>query len=174
MDLKEKVRIIENFPIPGISFKDITPLLSDPDVYLETIRQLDILVDTLNEKPDVIVAPESRGFLFGVPLALKRGIGFVPVRKPGKLPCAVISEEYKLEYGTNKIEVHADAISKGDKVLIVDDLIATGGTLEATAKLIEKMGGNIIGIVAVIELTEVGGIEKLKKYRPKALISYPY
>ncbi|MDV0447232.1 Adenine phosphoribosyltransferase [Methanosarcinaceae archaeon Ag5] len=174
MDLKEKVRIIEDFPFAGISFKDITPLLSDPDVYVETINQLEKVVQNLDEKPDIIVAPESRGFFFGIPLSFKMGIGFAPARKPGKLPCEVVSQEYTLEYGTNSIEMHKDAISPGTKVLIVDDLIATGGTLLATAQLVEKMGGDIVGMIAVIELTDIGGLEKLKKYNPTALISYPY
>ncbi|WNY24706.1 adenine phosphoribosyltransferase [Methanolapillus millepedarum] len=173
MDLKEKVRIIDGFPFAGISFKDITPLLSDPDVYMETVNQLEKLVQNLDEKPDIIVAPESRGFFFGIPLAFKMGIGFVPARKPGKLPCEVVSQEYTLEYGTNAIEMHKDAVGPGTKVLIIDDLIATGGTLLATAQLVEKMGGRIVGMAAVIELTDIGGHEKLKKYNPIALISYP-
>ncbi|HAQ40081.1 MAG TPA: adenine phosphoribosyltransferase [Clostridiales bacterium] len=170
MDLKETIRVIEGFPTEGISFKDITTLLKDPEALRECINQLaerfkDIQVD-------MIVGPESRGFIFATPLAYLLGTGFVPVRKPGKLPAETISYEYKLEYGTDKLEMHKDSIKPGQKVIIVDDLLATGGTMYAAAKLVEKLGGEVAGLGFLIELNELNGRERLKGYKVESLIQY--
>jgi len=170
MDLKNSIRIIENFPKKGISFKDITTLLQDGNVLRYTI---DGIVECLKEKKvDVIVGPEARGFLFGVPVAYALGVGFVPVRKPGKLPYDTIQIEYELEYGTDKLEIHKDAIMPGQKVAIVDDLLATGGTVAAVTKLIEQMGGEVVSLNFVIELTELNGKNKLKDYDIMSLVKY--
>jgi len=170
MNLKNSIRIIEDFPKKGISFKDITTLLQSGDVLKYTI---DGMVTYLKDKQvDVIVGPEARGFLFGVPVAYALGAGFVPVRKPGKLPCDTIEIEYDLEYGTDKLEIHKDAIMPGQKVAIVDDLLATGGTVAAVTKLIEQMGGEVVSLNFVIELTELKGKEKLKDYDIMSLVKY--
>lgn len=170
MDLKNSIRIIENFPKQGISFKDITTLLQNGEVLKDTI---DGMVAYLKDKQvEVIVGPEARGFLFGVPVAYALGAGFVPVRKPGKLPCDTIEIEYELEYGTDKLEIHKDAIMPGQKVAIVDDLLATGGTVAAVTKLIEQMGGEVVSLNFVIELTELNGKEKLKGYDIMSLVKY--
>lgn len=170
MNLKDKIRIIQDFPKEGISFKDVTPLLQDGEALKETIK---IIADELREKNvDVIVGPEARGFLFGVPVAYELGIGFVPIRKPGKLPYDTMAVEYDLEYGTDKLEVHKDAIKPGQRVAIVDDLLATGGTVAAVAKLIEQIGGEIVSFNFVIELTELNGREKLEGYEISSLLRY--
>lgn len=170
MDLKNNIRIIENFPKKGISFKDITTLLQDGEVLKQTI---DGIVEYLRDKQvDVVVGPEARGFLFGVPVAYALGAGFVPVRKPGKLPYETLEIEYELEYGTDKLEIHKDAIKPGQKVVIVDDLLATGGTVAAVTKLIEQMGGDVISLNFVIELTDLNGKEKLKGYDLMSLVKY--
>lgn len=141
MDLKEKIRVIEGFPKEGISFKDITTLVADGEAFKESI---DRIVEHLKDKNvDVILGPEARGFIFGVPVAYALGVGFVPVRKKGKLPAETVSVDYSLEYGVDVLEIHKDAIKKGQKVAIVDDLLATGGTVEAVAKLVEKVGTQI-------------------------------
>lgn len=171
MDLKEKIRVIEDFPKEGISFKDITTLIKDKDAFKETI---DRLCEVIPDDVDMIVAPESRGFIFATAVAYKIGAGFVPVRKPGKLPAQTISYTYDLEYGTDTIEIHKDAIKKGDKVVILDDLIATGGTLEAAAKAVEMLGGEIVSIVALMELTGLKGREKLKDYKVYSLVDYEF
>ncbi|MBU3111358.1 adenine phosphoribosyltransferase [Clostridium lacusfryxellense] len=170
MDLKNSIRIIENFPKENISFKDITTLLQDGNVLKYTIDRM--VSDLKNKQIDVIVGPEARGFLFGVPVAYALGAGFVPVRKPGKLPCDTIEIEYELEYGTDKLEIHKDAIKPGQKVAIVDDLLATGGTVAAVTKLIEQMGGEVVSLNFVIELTELNGKEKLKGYHIESLVKY--
>ncbi|KYH36020.1 adenine phosphoribosyltransferase [Clostridium tepidiprofundi DSM 19306] len=170
MNLNDKIRIIEGFPKEGISFKDVTPLLQDGEALNETI---DKLAEYLNDKNiDVIVGPEARGFLFGAPVAYKMKKGFVPIRKPGKLPYDTISVEYDLEYGKDKIEIHKDAIKPGMRVAIVDDLLATGGTIAAASKLIEEMGGDIVALAFVIELTDLRGREKLKDYDVMSLLKY--
>lgn len=170
MNLKDKIRIIQDFPKEGISFKDVTPLLQDGEALKETIK---IIADELREKNvDVIVGPEARGFLFGVPVAYELGIGFVPIRKPGKLPYDTMAVEYDLEYGTDKLEVHKDAIKPGQRVAIVDDLLATGGTVAAVAKLIEQIGGEIVSFNFVIELTELNGRDKLEGYEISSLLRY--
>jgi len=168
--IEDKIRVIENFPKEGISFKDITPLLSDGKVYKECIRQI---CEQLKDKDiDVIVGPEARGFLFGTSVAYELGVGFVPVRKPGKLPYETVSVEYALEYGTDKIEMHKDAIKKGQKVVVVDDLLATGGTVGAITKLVEEMGGEIVSLNFVVELTDLNGRAKLEKYDVQSLVKY--
>ncbi|ADL51815.1 adenine phosphoribosyltransferase [Clostridium cellulovorans] len=170
MDLKSKIRIINDFPKPGISFKDITTLLQDGEAYKYAI---DTMTETLkNEKVDLVVGPEARGFLFGVPVAYALSAGFVPVRKPGKLPCDTISMEYALEYGVDSLEIHKDAIKKGQRVAIVDDLLATGGTIEAVAKLVEELGGEVVSINFAIELKDLKGREKLQGYNIHSLIEY--
>lgn len=172
MDLKEKVRVIEGFPKEGISFKDITTILKDGEAFKYTI---DKMTEAAKEKEiDIVVGPEARGFLIGAPIAYALGAGFVPVRKPGKLPCETVKSCYNLEYGSDSLEMHKDAIKPGDKVLIVDDLLATGGTIESVAKLIEKLGGDVVGIEFIIELTGLNGRKKLSQYDVKSIIQYEY
>ncbi len=162
MDLKKYIADIPDFPEPGVLFRDVTPLLADATAYKESIR---LLVDFAKDKNiDVIAGPEARGFLFGCPAAVELNCGFVPVRKPGKLPREVVSKSYELEYGTNEIQMHSDSIKPGQNVLIVDDLLATGGTVEAAVSLIEQMGGNVVGIAFLIELEALKGRDLLKGY----------
>ena len=168
--LEEYVRSIPDFPEEGIIFRDITSVIQYPDGLQLAIDGLDGLVKGTDY--DVVVGPESRGFIFGVPVAYKNHKSFVPVRKKGKLPCETISQEYSLEYGTATIEMHKDAIKPGQKVVIVDDLIATGGTIEAIIKLVEALGGEVVKIVFLIELQGLKGREKLKGYDVDALIKY--
>lgn len=170
MELKNFIRDVPDFPVKGIVFKDITTLLKDKNAFLEAFNQLYEKVSNL--KVDKVVSIESRGFIFGSLLAHKLNAGFVPVRKPGKLPGEKISETYLLEYGTDSLEIHKDAINPGEKILIHDDLLATGGTVEAVCKLVEKLGGEIIGIVFLIELSFLKGREKLKKYNVSSIIKY--
>jgi adenine phosphoribosyltransferase len=169
-DLKKYIRSIRDFPIKGIMFRDITTLLKDPIAVKETLNQL--LSFVKDQKIDKVVGIESRGFIFGAMLANELKAGFVPVRKPGKLPAEKESQTYQLEYGLDKIEVHKDAINKGDKVLIHDDLLATGGTAEAACKLVEKLGGKVIQISFIIELAFLNGREKLRNYNVNSLITY--
>ena len=170
MDLKEKIRVIDGFPVDGISFKDITTLLKDAGALNECINQM---ADRFKDiKVDVIVGPESRGFIFATPLAYLLKTGFVPVRKPGKLPAETISYEYSLEYGVDSLEIHKDSIKPGQKVLIIDDLLATGGTMFAAAKLVEKLGGEVVGLGFLIELEDLNGREKLSSYKVESLIKY--
>ena len=159
VDVKSKIRDIKDFPKEGIIFRDITTALKDA----ETLRVIvDYLCDQFkDEKIDYIAGIESRGFILGMPMAYKMGIGFVPVRKPNKLPAATYSQEYSLEYGTDKIEIHQDAFPQGANVLVVDDLLATGGTAEAACKLVKKAGANLVGAAFLIELTALKGREKL-------------
>lgn len=170
MDLKQTVRVIEDFPKEGISFKDITTLLQDGKALKFAIDE--IIKDLKDKEVDLIVGPEARGFLFGTPVAYGMGVGFVPVRKPGKLPWEVEGFEYDLEYGSNRLEIHKDAIKPGQKVAIVDDLLATGGTMEAAAKLIEKLGGEVVSMQFLIELEDLDGRAKLAKYDVNSLIKY--
>ena len=170
MDLKQTVRVIENFPKEGISFKDITKLLQNGEALKFAIDE--IIADLKDKDVDLIVGPEARGFLMGTPVAYGMGVGFVPVRKPGKLPWEVESFEYDLEYGSNILEIHKDAIKPGQKVAIVDDLLATGGTMEAAAELIEKLGGEVVSMQFLIELEDLDGREKLTKYNVNSLIKY--
>ncbi len=170
MDFNQYIRVIEDFPKPGISFKDITTLLKNGQAYREAV---DALVEQVREwKPDVIIGPEARGFLLGAPVAYALGIGFIPVRKPGKLPGETVSETYELEYGTDTLEVHADALYTGQRVVIVDDLLATGGTMLATARLAEKTGAQVVGMSFLIELGFLEGRNKLKGYELFSLIKY--
>jgi adenine phosphoribosyltransferase len=158
--IKSKIRTVPHWPKEGIMFKDITTLLKDPDGFKETI---DLLHKRYKDKKiDKVIGIESRGFIFGAPLAYLLGCGFVPVRKPGKLPAECEAEEYTLEYGKDKIEIHKDAISKGDKVLIVDDLIATAGTASAARNLVKKLGGEIVECAFIVELIDLRGRDKLK------------
>lgn len=171
MDLKEKLRHVMDFPKEGIDFIDITTVLQDKEAFSECIDLMKNAVETLGDV-DLIVGPESRGFVFGTPLAYSLEKGFIPVRKKGKLPYKTISAEYKLEYGVDSLEMHEDAITAGQKVVIVDDLLATGGTTEAIIELVEKLGGEIVGIVYFIELSFLGGREKMKGYNVKSMVQF--
>lgn len=170
MDFKDYIREIPDFPKEGISFKDITTLLQNGEVYRATI---DALVEKIKLwQPEVIIGPEARGFLLGAPVAYALGIGFVPVRKQGKLPGKTISETYALEYGFDTLEVHADSIHPGQRVVMVDDLLATGGTMLATAQLMSKIGAEMLGMGFLIELTFLDGREKLANYPVFSLVEY--
>ena len=170
MDLKQTVREIKDFPKEGIDFKDITTLLQDGKALKFAIDEF--IADLKDKNVDIIVGPEARGFLMGTPVAYGMGIGFVPVRKPGKLPWEVESFEYDLEYGSSTIEMHIDAIQKGQKVVIVDDLLATGGTTKAIIDLVEKMGGVVAKVVFLIELEGLNGRELLKGYDVESILQY--
>jgi len=172
MDLKEKIRVIEDFPKKGISFKDITTIIGDGEALRETIQ---LFAEYLKDKHvDAIVGPESRGFIFGVPVAYTLGIGFIPVRKKGKLPYETESITYDLEYGQDTLEIHKDAIKKGMRVAIIDDLIATGGTIQAIAQLVEKLGGEIVSIDFLIELKGLKGRNKISQYDVKSFVEYEF
>ncbi len=170
MDFRGKIREIPDFPKPGISFKDITTLLKDGKAFnalIETLR------DHYKDKGiDTVVGIESRGFLVGAPLAYALGAGFVLVRKPGKLPCAVEKVEYALEYGTDSLEIHKDALKPGEKILICDDLLATGGTTKATVELVNKLQAEVVSLAFIIELTYLNGREKLAGYDIFSLVKY--
>lgn len=170
MNLKDYVSEVPNWPKDGVSFKDITTIMDSGEAYKYATDQI---VDFAKEKEvDIIVGPEARGFIIGCPVAYSMGIGFAPVRKDGKLPREVIKYEYDLEYGSNVLTMHRDAIKPGQRVLITDDLLATGGTIVATIKLIEELGGIVVGIAFLIELKYLNGMEKLKEYDTISLISY--
>ncbi len=169
-DLKSKIREISDWPEKGINFKDITPLLQDKDAFAFVIDKL--AEPYLNNKPDIIVGVDARGFILSAAMAYKLGTGLAIIRKKGKLPNKTISQEYALEYATNTIEMHEDAIQKDQKVLLVDDVLATGGTMEATTQMVEKLGGQILGIIFLIELDFLKGRDKLKKYPIFSLIQY--
>ena len=165
MSIKSKIRTIENYPIDGVMFRDITTLFQDPEGLREAI---DLLVERYKDlKIDKIAAIEARGFLLGAPLAYLLGVGLVLIRKPGKLPAKTIDQEYELEYGSDRIEVHDDAIEKGEKILIVDDLIATGGTVEAAVRLVEKMQGEIVECCFIVDLPDIGGRARLENMGQK-------
>ncbi|RKZ20076.1 adenine phosphoribosyltransferase [bacterium] len=170
MDLKSLIRDVPDFPKKGIIFKDITTLLKNPQGFREAVDSM--LRPYENEKIDLVVAVESRGFIFAGAMAYKIGAGLEIARKPGKLPAETIKEEYQLEYGTDALEMHRDAVSPGQRVLLVDDLLATGGTALALARLVEKLGGEIVGFSFLIELTFLNGREKLKNYRVETVIKY--
>lgn len=170
MDLKSKIREIEDFPIKGVSFKDITTLTRDKDAFNHAVSSM--INDLKDKEIDYIVGPEARGFLFGAAVAYGLGVGFIPIRKPGKLPGETTSYEYELEYGTNTLEIHTESIKKGDRIAIVDDLLATAGTVMAATKLIESLGGNVVALEFVIELTFLGGREKLGDYHVNSLVKY--
>ncbi len=168
--LKSMIRDVPDFPKPGIGFKDITTLIKDPWALNTAIYEMKKYCHA--KHIDKIAGIESRGFIFGSILAQELGIGFVPVRKRGKLPAAKMTEEYEKEYGPDAVEIHKDAIEKGDSVLIVDDLIATAGTAVATANLIEKMGGTVVGLLFLVELSFLNGRDKLSKYEVHSLLKY--
>ena len=169
-NLKDYVRTIPNFPEEGVMFRDVTTVLQDPDGLKLAIDGMQGKIANLEF--DVIVGAESRGFLFGMPLAYNLNKAFVPVRKKGKLPAETISESYNIEYGQATLEIHKDAIKPGQKVVIVDDLIATGGTLEAIIKLVERLGGEVVRICCLIDLPELGGKEKIKDYEVDTVIAF--
>ena len=170
MEYKGSIRIIDDFPKEGISFKDITTLIKDGEGLRKSV---DDLANFLKDKNiDVVVGPEARGFIFGVPVAYALGVGFVPVRKKGKLPAETVKIEYSLEYGTDTLEIHKDAIKPGERVAIVDDLLATGGTIGAVAKLVEQVGGEVVAMGFAIELTELNGRDKLGNYDIRSLVQY--
>ena len=170
MDLKQYIASIPDFPKEGIIFRDITPLMQNGEAFSYTCNQMISYAKEIGA--EVIVGPESRGFIFGCPVAYSLGIGFIPVRKPNKLPRKTISYFYDLEYGSNELHMHFDSIKKGQKVLIIDDLLATGGTVEATIKMVEQLGGEVVGCAFLIELLGLHGRELLKDYNVKSLISY--
>ena len=170
MDLRAMIRNVPDFPKPGIVFRDITTLISDGAALDAAASQL---ADHFRaQRPDLVIGVESRGFILGVAVALKLGVGFIPARKPGKLPAETISEQYELEYGTDAIEIHKDAIMPGRKALLIDDLIATGGTAEAAVKLVEQAGGAVVGCGFLIELAFLKGTDKLSEYEVFSLIRY--
>lgn len=169
-ELKKYIRDIKDFPKPGIVFKDITTLLKEPDAVKTTLQELYEFSKDLNVSK--VVGIESRGFIFGSMLAEKLNAGFVPIRKPGKLPAETESKTYDLEYGNDSIEIHKDAIQRGERILIHDDLLATGGTALAAAQLVEKLGGDVIQFSFIIELTFLQGLAKLKGYDVRSLIKY--
>ena len=169
-DLKKLIRSVKDYPKKGVVFRDITTLLKDGKAFKKTV---DLLYKKYHgKKIDLVVAVESRGFILGGALANRLGVGFVPVRKFGKLPADRIEQKYDLEYGTDSLEIHKDAVKKGQKVLIVDDLLATGGTLQAACKLVEKLGGKVVGILVLIEISFLKGREKLQNYELFSLIKY--
>jgi adenine phosphoribosyltransferase len=165
MTIKSRIRTVPNYPKPNIQFRDITTLLKDPVGFQLTID--DLIRRYKDVKIDKIAGIESRGFILGAPLAYALGKGFIPIRKKGKLPAETIGHDYELEYGSDRIEIHTDAIDKGEKILLVDDLIATGGTAEAACKLIEKMGGKIVECCFIIDLPDIGGHARLEKHGHK-------
>ncbi|MED3720672.1 adenine phosphoribosyltransferase [Geobacillus stearothermophilus] len=170
MDLKQYITIVPDFPKPGIMFKDITTLMDNGLAYKYAIDQI---VQYVREKQiDIVVGPEARGFIIGCPVAYALGVGFAPVRKEGKLPREVVRVEYGLEYGTDVLTMHKDAIKPGQRVLITDDLLATGGTMRATIDLVEQLGGVVAGLAFLIELTELGGRKKLEGYDILTLMQF--
>jgi adenine phosphoribosyltransferase len=169
-DLRSKVREVPDFPTPGVGFKDITPLLASPEALRETISQLADWVAA--RQPDVILGAEARGFILGPAIAAAVGCGFVPARRPGKLPPETVSASYVLEYGENALELHPDLIANGARVVIHDDVLATGGTVEAICGLVERLGGIVVGACFIIELTFLGGRERLRGLDVHALIDY--
>jgi adenine phosphoribosyltransferase len=170
VDLRQFIRAIPDFPKPGILFRDITPLLSNPDAFHKAIDMLCSRYAGMGI--DTIVAAEARGFIFGAPMALRLGIPFVPIRKPGKLPYESMRHEYDLEYGTDTLEMHIDAISEGHRVLVVDDLLATGGTVNACCTMVEKAGGKVVECAFIIELLGLGGRKKLEPHQCFSLLTY--
>lgn len=170
MDLRAYIRDVPDFPIEGVVFKDITPLLRAPDAFAQAVDRLEAYCRA--KRPDAIVAIEARGYVLAAPLALRLGAAFVPARKPGKLPWRTIREEYQLEYGVAALEIHEDAISPGQRVVIVDDVIATGGTLKATRRLVERLGGEVVGIACLIELAFLNGRRSLDGAELFSVLTY--
>jgi adenine phosphoribosyltransferase len=170
MRLASLVRDVPDFPIEGILFKDITTLIRDADAFREAV---DWMTDQYAESNvDLVAAIEARGYIFGAPVAYNLGVGFAPIRKPGKLPAEIISESYELEYGTNSLEIHADGIEPGQRVLVVDDLLATGGSARAAIRLVERLGGLVVGVAFLIELDFLHGRDMLEGYDVRSLINY--
>jgi adenine phosphoribosyltransferase len=170
IDLKARVRDVPDWPEQGVVFRDITPLLRDPEALDQTVKEL--AEWGKGQKPDVVVGAEARGFILGAAVAREIGCGFVPARRPGKLPPETVGATYALEYGQNSLELHPETIRDGDRVLIHDDVLATGGTVEAIAGLVEGLGAEVVGLAFIIELTFLRGRERLAKYPFHALISY--
>jgi adenine phosphoribosyltransferase len=170
VDLKRYIRDVPDFPVPGILFRDITPLLRDAAAFAYALELMNGHVRTLS--PEAIVAIESRGFLFGAPIAVELGLPFVPIRKPGKLPAERMTIEYTLEYGNNQLDIHADALGRGQRAVVIDDLLATGGTARAATKLVELVGGKVVGLVFLIELASLGGRADLQGYPVHAFLRY--
>ena len=170
MDYSKYVYAVKDFPIEGILFRDITPLMADGEAFKSSCQEL---VDFAKELgAEIVAGPESRGFIFGCPIAYELGVGFVPIRKPNKLPREVINVSYDLEYGSNTLCMHKDAIKPGQKVIIVDDLLATGGTMKAAIELVEKLGGIVVGLAFLIELEQLNGRKLLEGYKIKTLLKY--
>jgi adenine phosphoribosyltransferase len=168
--LRRYIRDIADYPEAGVTFRDITPLVGNADAFVGSVDQLAAKFD--GARVDRVVGIESRGFIFASVVAYKMGAAFVPVRKAGKLPWAVVREEYALEYGTDKLEIHRDAIHPGEQILVIDDVLATGGTAAATSRLVETLGGDIVGLGFVIELTELGGRSRLGEHHVESLLRY--
>jgi adenine phosphoribosyltransferase len=170
IDLKSKIREVPDWPEPGVGFKDISPLLRDPSALEQAIS--DLAAWTREQDPDLVLGAEARGFILGAALASEAGVGFIPARRPGKLPPETVSATYALEYGQNSLELNADAIGEGTRVVIHDDVLATGGTVEAIAGLVEQMGGQVVGLCFIIDLTFLGGAGRLSRYPLFSLIRY--
>jgi len=170
VNLADYIRSIPDFPKPGILFRDITTLLAAPDAFRRAVAEL--ADEFRDDKIDVVAAVEARGFIFAAPVALELNAALVPIRKPGKLPSKTLSLTYDLEYGTDTLEIHTDAVSPGDRVLLVDDLLATGGTIEASCKMIEQSGGTVAGCAFLIELLGLEGAKRIEQYRTVSLIKY--
>ncbi|MGH3073135.1 MAG: adenine phosphoribosyltransferase [Gaiellaceae bacterium] len=170
LDLRDRVRDVPDFPKPGIVFKDLMPLVADSTYFRETIDRLEEIARP--KRPDIILGAEARGFIFGGALADRLGCGFVPARKPGKLPWETVEATYDLEYGQDRLQVHADAIHEGTRVIVHDDVLATGGTARAKTQLVEQLGGEVVGLLFVIELTFLDGRDKLAGYDVQSLIAY--
>jgi adenine phosphoribosyltransferase len=168
--LTDLIRDIDDFPTPGVIFRDITPLLGDGDGFARAITELACRFDDVH--PDRVLGMEARGFIIAAPVAYRMGAGFVPVRKAGKLPWAVVREEYSLEYGHDKLEIHRDAIHPGERILVIDDVLATGGTAAATVRLVEALGGIVLGVGVLIELDDLGGRARLEGHRVESLARY--
>ena len=170
IDLRDRVRDVPDFPTEGIIFKDLMPLIADPEYFAETIRQLSEWARP--RSPDLVLGAEARGFIFGGALAFALGAGFVAARKPGKLPRETIEATYSLEYGTDSLQMHKDAVSEGSRVIVLDDVLATGGTARAKVELVESLGGIVVGVLFVIELGFLNGRERLDGYDVHSLIAY--
>jgi len=173
INLTEHIRTVPDFPKPGVLFYDITTLIHHPEAFKTTVRQLAEAVKEWGHI-DFIAAPEARGFIFAAPLALELGAGLVPIRKPGKLPYTTVSKSYDLEYGSNMVQVHSDAVPPGSRVLLLDDLLATGGTMEASRQLIAELGGEVVGAAFVMELLALKGREKIGTPNIKSLLQFEY
>ena len=168
LDLRDRVRDVPDFPTEGIVFKDLMPLIADPEYFAETIRRLTEWAEP--REPDLVLGAEARGFIFGGALAYELGAGFIAARKPGKLPRETVEATYALEYGTDSLQLHRDAVSRGARVLVIDDVLATGGTAKAKVELVETLGGVVAGVLFVLELTFLNGRERLEGYDVHALI----